>query len=255
MPQNASVDQLAAPGVVPMLPCADIDEIEDFYTMLGFERTYRQTRPNPYVALQRSGLQLHFFGMDGFDPADSYGTCGVFVPDTGALYQDFAARMRARHGKVLIAGLPRMTRPRKRWNIGGYSGFSVIDPGGNWIRIFRVAADQAVPDPTGEPGESKLAKVYRNAVVIADSHGDEPQAAKIIDSRLRSVPADQDHQEPTADLAQLLLYRAELAVRLDDPATAQGLLARFRTLELREVDPERVQGFADQAATLAEQVK
>ena len=55
----------------------------------------------------------------------------VNVPDTAALYRSFAAGMRAEYGKLLVSGIPRVTRPpRKRKNAG------VVDPGGNWIRIF-----------------------------------------------------------------------------------------------------------------------
>ena len=63
--------------MIPLLPCASIDEIADFATALGFTITYRQTRPNPYLALSREGIDLHYFGMDGFRPEDSYGTCLV----------------------------------------------------------------------------------------------------------------------------------------------------------------------------------
>ena len=38
---------------IPLLPCADIDEIEDFSTALGFVRGFRQLRPNPYLAPHR----------------------------------------------------------------------------------------------------------------------------------------------------------------------------------------------------------
>lgn len=69
--------------------------------MLGFEQPYRQLRPNPYLALQRGAIGLGFFGIPGFDPADSYGSCLVTVPDIGAL---FAAGMRAAHGKLLVSG-------------------------------------------------------------------------------------------------------------------------------------------------------
>lgn len=41
--------------VVPLLPCASIDDMLTFYTALGFEQTYRQTKPNPYLAMQRAG--------------------------------------------------------------------------------------------------------------------------------------------------------------------------------------------------------
>ena len=74
---------------IPLLPCPDIDEIASFYEMLGFEITYRQTRPNPYVALRREDINLHVFGMDGYDPAQSYSTCLVIVQDTGPLYEAF----------------------------------------------------------------------------------------------------------------------------------------------------------------------
>jgi hypothetical protein len=39
-----------APKIIPMLPCADIDEIAEFLTALGFTVTYKQIRTNPYVA-------------------------------------------------------------------------------------------------------------------------------------------------------------------------------------------------------------
>ncbi|MCP2287552.1 hypothetical protein [Nocardia amikacinitolerans] len=91
---------------VPLLPCRSIDEIVDFYTMLGFTRTYYQVRPNPYVSLKREDLQLDFFGMPDFEPEDSYGTCVVLVPDTGELFDAFAAGMRKTHGKLLISGIP-----------------------------------------------------------------------------------------------------------------------------------------------------
>lgn len=188
---------------VPLLPCPDIDEIVDFYRMLGFERTFHQTRPNPYVAVKREDLELHFFGMPGFDPAESYGTCLVMVPDTGELYEAFAAGMRAKHGRVLVRGIPRMTRPRRRQD--DYTGFSLIDPGGNWIRIFRNRKDDPVEFT------SKLAKALHNAVVLADSHGDEQQALKILDGALgREVDA------PAEDREAALEFRAELAVRVGE---------------------------------------
>jgi len=129
--------------VIPLLPCASIDDMLTFYTALGFERTYRQAKPNPYLAMRRNDIELHFFGMPGFDPAESYGSCIIQVPDTGALHSAFADGLRAQYGKVPLAGIPRMTRPRPRKNAEGLAGFTVIDPGGNWIRIFPAAAPAA----------------------------------------------------------------------------------------------------------------
>ncbi len=66
---------MAGELMIPMLPCADIDAIRDFYLPMGFHVTYRQLRPNPYLALKREDIDLHYFGMDNFKPEDSYGTC------------------------------------------------------------------------------------------------------------------------------------------------------------------------------------
>ncbi|MFC0111277.1 hypothetical protein [Kibdelosporangium aridum] len=82
---------MAHEKTVPLLPCRSIDEMAEFYEMLGFTRIYYQVRPNPYVSMKREDLQLDFFGMpEEFKPEDSYGTCVVIVPDTGELFQAFA---------------------------------------------------------------------------------------------------------------------------------------------------------------------
>lgn len=62
---------MADARVIPILPCASIDEITDFHTALGFEVTYRQTRPNPYVAMRRGSVELHYNGIAGFRAEDS----------------------------------------------------------------------------------------------------------------------------------------------------------------------------------------
>ncbi|MDR6415186.1 VOC family protein [Pseudarthrobacter sulfonivorans] len=143
--------------VIPLLPCASIDDMLTFYTALGFTRTYRQTKPNPYLAMRRDDVHLHFFGMPGFEPADSYGSCIIQVPDTAVLHRAFADGLRDLYGKVPLAGIPRMTRPRPRKNAEGLTGFTVVDPGGNWLRISRNRRMQLpTPRPMAQvpPGRS-----------------------------------------------------------------------------------------------------
>jgi catechol 2,3-dioxygenase-like lactoylglutathione lyase family enzyme len=36
----------------PILPCPDIDRAIAFYAALGFQRTYRQKKPNPYAVVK-----------------------------------------------------------------------------------------------------------------------------------------------------------------------------------------------------------
>jgi hypothetical protein len=223
---------MAGEVTVPLLPCRSIDEIGDFYSMLGFTQTYRQTLPNPYVALKREDINLHFFGMPDFDPEDSYGTCLIVVPDIDALYRAFAGAMRATHGKLLVSGIPRMTRPRVRKNSDGLSGFAVIDPGGNWIRI--TAAKPTADEPGAPFG--KLGAILQNAVVMGDSHGNGVRAAQILDE---AIARNQASASPT-ELVEALAYRAELAVRVGDQATAASTIARAREIPLSAVERDRL---------------
>ena len=119
--------------------------------------------------------------------------------------------MRAAHGKLLVSGIPRMTRPRRRKNDGNHSGFAVIDPGGNWIRFMA-----ARPLPEKEEATSRFTTSLNRAVVMGDSHELARRAAEILDGALER---DKDTAS-AAELLEALVYRAELAVRAKDHAAA-----------------------------------
>ncbi|MEV4279613.1 VOC family protein [Actinoplanes xinjiangensis] len=229
---------------VPLLPCASIDDIEAFYRVLGFRTTYVQRKPYACVGLQREDLNLQFFEIAGFDPEQSYGSCIVLTWDIAELHRAFAAGMRAAYGKVLVSGMPRMTRPRARKNADGVGGFSVIDPGGNWIRVFQNTA--TAPTPAPAPA-GRLANVLANAVVLADSKGDAGQAVRILDSALARPQADDD---PVTHV-EVLVYRAELAMALNDRETATEMLARVEHIALDEDETERAAPTFEIAADLA----
>ncbi len=237
---------MANETMVPLLPCASIDEIHDFSVALGFEVTYRQSRPNPYLALRRGGIDLHYFAMDGFRPEDSYGSCLVVVDDTEPLYEAWAAGLREMYGRLPLSGFPRITRPRRRANAGGLSGFSLVDPAGNWLRVVRrpeqaatgtgsgSSATRTPGEPSGPgedagpadgpPGESRLLLAVANAVVQADSRGDVGQAVKILDGALRRDAEAGDLGASARDRVEAQAFRAELAVRLGDAATARRMV-------------------------------
>lgn len=217
---------------VPLLPCRSIDEMAEFYGMLGFTQTYYQVRPNPYVAVKLEDINLHFFGMPDYQPEDSYSTCLVLVEDTGELYRRFAAAMREAHGRLLVAGIPRITRPRKRKNADDLSGFSIIDPGGNWIRFMAAKAD---PEED-EPAPSKLGAVLQNAVVMGDSHGLDERAAEILDAGL----ARNADGASATELVEALAYRAELASRVDDRDAALEAVRRARDLSLTDAERSKL---------------
>ena len=49
----------------PLLPCRDIGEAIAFYEALGFERTYRQVRPNPHAVVERASWPYTCSGWTG----------------------------------------------------------------------------------------------------------------------------------------------------------------------------------------------
>ena len=229
--------------MVPLLPCSSIDEMRDFYLPLGFEVTYRQLRPNPYLALQRGGIELHYFGIQGFKPEDSYGSCLVLVDDTEPLFEEFAAGLRAQFGKLPLTGFPRITRPRRRKNAGNLSGFSLIDPSGNWIRVTKIQ-DPSQMEADGRDG--KLAKAFADAVVFADSKGDVDQAVKILGRALKLEHSD----STTVERVEALAYLAELNVRRADLDAAMEVLNQIDTAGLSDAERKSAAPALEQAREL-----
>ena len=213
----------------PCLPCADVDGSIAFYEALGFKRTYRQVRPNPYAVVALEEIHIHLFGIEGFDPAQSYGTVIVVVPDPDRLYRDFAAGLRKMFGKLPVAGIPRITRPRKKY--GTVRGFSVVDLGGNWLRISKLGETEE--EDSAEKAEG-LAQIIYVTTRLGDAHGDEALALKTLESGLARFGA----AAAPLELAKAYLYRAELAVRTMDPELARSSLAAAEALEL--TDDEKV---------------
>ena len=213
-----------AEATIPILPCRHLDDVVPFYTALGFELTYRQARPNPYAALRRGGLELHFFGLEEFEPEDSMGSAILVVPDTGVLYDAFAAGLRAAYGRLPLSGIPRITRPRRKQ--GGFGGFTVVDPGGNWLRVNSAAEDAAEP-----PSRGVFERVLQNAARQADAHGDEAAAIAVLEAGLlRHADA------PAPDRIPVLVYLVELAIRTADHDRASAALADLDGLVLTEAD-------------------
>ena len=230
-----------------MLPCADIDELAAFWTALGLRVTYRQVRPNPYLALRRNAIDLHYYGLEGFDPDQSHSTCSIVVPDTAPLHELFATGLASRYGRVPLRGVPRMTRPRQRANNAGLSGFSVVDPAGNWIRVSRQPDDQHQPRSVDDrtewvsAGGGPLARAVENAVVVADSHGDVVQAQRILAGAMERHP-----EAPVAERASAWAFLAELRVRLDDQAGAEEAASEVAKLAHSDV-PQQDREAVDRA--------
>ena len=251
--------------MVPLLPCGDVDAMADFWSGLGLTVTYRQRRPNPALGLALGGIAFQYYGMPDWDPEQSHSSCVVAVPDTEPLYDLFAAGLREQFGRLPVSGFPRITRPRRRANNAGLSGFSLIDPAGNWVRVTRAPTADATPvSPDGDvtewtptQGGGPVARALDAAVVQADSHGDAVQARKILAGALRrasatrapaaaaasgdvALPASAPPAAavPVAELAPALAYLVELCVRTGDEEAARSTYAQLTDLAAAELTPD-----------------
>lgn len=216
------VSVVAEEFTIPILPCRLLDDVLPFYEAIGFEVTYLQSRPYAYAVVRREGIRLHFCQPDGFDPEQSYASVIIVVPDADALYRSFADGLRATYGKLPVSGIPRLLRPRKKR--GTVGGFSVVDPGGNWLRVYRAGETE---EGGGDEALKGLALVVRSAARQGDSRGEHAVAAKMLDTGLR-----RHRDAPAVERLPALLYRAELAVRMGDNQRAIAMLAEVRALDL-----------------------
>ncbi|GIH99283.1 glyoxalase [Planobispora takensis] len=224
------------------MPCASLEETLAFYEALGFEATYRQSRPYVYLALKWSGFHLHFGpAPKGLDPArEESGGCLVMVDDVAPYHAAFAAAMRRVHGKVLTSGLPRITRYRP-----GASRFTLIDPSGNSIVFIR----RDEPEELEYGGSKKLtglAKVLDNARILREFKNDDLQAFRALKSGMRRHGAD----APAAERGIALGHLVDLAAVLGE--SVEPWASDLRGLELTADDRRRVESELGHLAGLRE---
>jgi hypothetical protein len=215
---------------IPVLPCVSMDDTLGFYQALGFEVTHRQTRPNVYAATRCGDVHIHFMGLPGLDPARSYSTCLVIVPEVEPLHERFAAALRRRCGRVPLTGLPRITRMRP-----GQSRFTITDVAGNSVIFIRRDARAEREDPAPPATGGRLARALRTAARLRDFRTDDEAAARVLDAALAHGDAD------PALRGRALAARAELAVVLGDDERARGVRAELEVLLPALPDDVRVE--------------
>jgi catechol 2,3-dioxygenase-like lactoylglutathione lyase family enzyme len=230
---------------IPALPCASINDTVAFYVALGFEITYQQTRPNNYACVKHGAIDLHFFSMKGYEPANSYSTCLVMIDDADTVYQGFAAGLRQHYGKLPVVGIPRISRPNNN-NAAGDRRFNVIDPGGNYIRFIQRHSANSETEAR-DSALTKYGRAIRAASLLADAKVDYPAAAKMLDS----LPED-SAEASAIERAQALVLRAEIAAHRDDMALARRLLDDLRQLELSTPDRSAISEYLAKADDLAQ---
>jgi catechol 2,3-dioxygenase-like lactoylglutathione lyase family enzyme len=113
---------------IPTLPSRDLGATAAFYGGLGFAVESRFG--DEYLVLVRDGLELHFFGCPGVDPATTIAGCYLRVRDADAFHEAFAAAGVPRGTR----GAPRLQGPPQDTDYG-LREFALVDPDGNLLRI------------------------------------------------------------------------------------------------------------------------
>jgi hypothetical protein len=113
-----------------------------------------------------------------------------------------------------VAGIPRITRPRRKHGTSG--GFTVEDPGGNWLRI---SSSGSAPEADGG---GPFERVMLNAARQGDARGNEAAAIAVLEAGLTR------HADATAvERVPVLVYLAELlAIPVSFSGSANYLFGR-----------------------------
>ncbi|MCG5437731.1 glyoxalase [Micromonospora foliorum] len=209
---------------VPLLHCAAPEETLAFWRALGFEVAYEQLKPYVYLAFTWSGFQLHYGpAPKDLDPAkEQSGGCLVMVDAVATYHAVFTEAMRRSYGKVLVKGLPRITRYRE-----GASRFSIVDPSGNNI-VFIQRDEPKDLEYGGSKELEGLARVLDNARILREFKMDDRAAYRALDSGMRRRAED----APVVEQAMALAGLIELATALDKDDRVPEWGARLQALPL-----------------------
>jgi catechol 2,3-dioxygenase-like lactoylglutathione lyase family enzyme len=107
---------------VPILPSRDLREALGFYEKLGFENRGAPPEEWNYMILGRGSIELHFIGeTTSFAEWTGPTSCHLAVADADALHAEWARAGVTAEGP---------------WTTDyGMREFTVLDPGGNLLRV------------------------------------------------------------------------------------------------------------------------
>ena len=211
---------------IPILPCINVTETLDFWEVLGYIITYKQTRPYQYGVVERGGYALHFGYIKGMSTASNASIgCLVMVGDAASVYQEFASRLKQHTGKVPHTGIPRLSRMKP-----GATRFTLTDVNGNSVIFVSYGEqDQEQWEAADDRSQDKLARALAVAKRFRDYKNDDKLAAKTLDVALKDV-------EGTNPLlvAELLVMRIALAEAMEEEGTLDAYFVRLNELGLSE---------------------
>lgn len=197
-------------------------------------------KPYLYLAFRWRGMELHYGRASAtVDPAlENTGGCLVMVDTVAPYHAVFTEAMRRTYGRVLVKGLPRMTRFRT-----GASRFTVMDPSGNSIVFIQRG------EPDLEYGGSQrlrgLARVLDNVRILRDFKNDDRAAFRALNSGLR-----RHGDGPVVEQAVALAVLIELSTTLGELERVPLWGARLRQLDLTEEERRQVGSAVADAALI-----
>ncbi|GAA2218532.1 hypothetical protein GCM10010400_75780 [Streptomyces aculeolatus] len=218
---------------VPVLPCVSVAETLEFYQALGFVITYEQTRPYLYLALEWSGVALHFgTPPKDIDPSrEDAGGCLVLVDRVAPYHAEFTRALRAAYGRVPGKGRPRITRFRP-----GASRFTVVDPSGNSV-IFIQRDEPEELEYGGSKSLTGLPRALDNARIFSEFKNDDRTALRVLTTALRKHGPG----APAADVARTLATLIELAAALEETDGVGEWRRRLHALDLTDAERRRAE--------------
>jgi hypothetical protein len=227
---------------MPLLPCVAPEETLAFWRALGFAVIWEQTKPYLYLAFRWRGFELHYGrAPSGLDPSENTSGCLVMVDSVAPYHATFTEAMRSGYGKVLVKGLPRLTRYRP-----GASRFTVTDPSGNSI-VFIQRDEPADVEYGGSTRLQGLARVLDNARILREFKSDDKAAFRSLNSGLRR----HGDTAPAAQQAVALAMLIELSTALEEPERVPEWGARLRHISLTEEERRHVESAVADPALLA----
>lgn len=209
-------------STIPLFPCKVLGETLTFYRALGFEVTYEQSEPYLYASVRRGVVEFHFSTLSVYGAKNAFGASLVFVEDIEQILQAFADGLREHYGKVLTAGVPRITRMSK-----DSPRFRVFDPTGNML--IYIQPDNTDGQYVWKDNQSELQAALTNAEFLRDVYANDSAAAKSLDTALARHP----DAEPI-DRALAWAARAELAVAMGDVEQCEWARAELAKIALTD---------------------
>lgn len=209
--------------ITPIFPCESLDELLEFYQVLGFEITYRQKSPNPYAVVEKGWIRLDFYGIKGHVPGRCYHTCYISTDETDELYEAFTGALRNKNGKLPTRGLPRISEIRDK--ASGIREFMFTDIAGNCIRIGRKIRKK---DEERYSKEVEAAS-KRLSLALDFSYKKEGEADEVeVVSQLLDKAIERDQDNHCHNLYTAMILRADMAIVQGDVPRAKVLLERVR---------------------------